>query len=109
MTLRRTVTLVLAAAALSLPPATAGEAAEYQGRIVDGRTYHGTASTNDFGRFEGLEIRFQGDRAYLQVPAGGRIVVTLDDEHITDPHAIPAYDHRRGIRWEIEVLDLGSR
>jgi hypothetical protein len=96
----------LAAAALAL--AGPAQAAHYRGRNVDDHTFHGRAFTNDYGRFEHLEIRFQSDRAILLFPSGLRIVLALEDEEITDPRSIPAYDHKRGIRWEIDVIDMNQ-
>ena len=39
--------------------------------------------------------------------SGVRIVLVLDEERIVDPHAVAAYDHKRGVRWELDLLDLG--
>jgi hypothetical protein len=99
--------LVLAAtlAAATVP----ARAAVWQGRNVDGRTWHCDAMTNDFGRFNGCEVRFNGERAYLTLASGTRIILILEDEIIADPHQVVAFDHRRGIRWELDVHDLSGR
>jgi hypothetical protein len=104
---RAILSAVLAAAlACAVAPAAA---ATYQGHGVDGRTWHCNAQTNDFGKFTNCEVRFDGERAYLTLPGGPRIILILEDEHIVDRHVVPAYDHRRGIHWELDVLDLGGR
>ena len=51
-------------------------------------------------------IRTVVDRARAR--GGGRLVLILQDEEITDPHRIPADDPQRGIVWEISVTDLGA-
>ncbi len=103
--LRAVVILALTGALVAALPAAS---AEYRGRNIDRHTWHCDASSNDFGVFRGLEVRFDGERAYLMFPRGGRIVLVLDDERITDPHAVTAYDHVRGVRWTLDLLDLGS-
>ena len=89
--------------------ATAAAAASHKGRSVDGQRYHGSVLNNDYGSYEGVEIKFQGDHAFVYFAAGGRLVLILDDEEIVDPHSIYAHDPRRGISWEIDVKDLSAR
>ena len=101
---RAVLLLALAAALVAAAPAAA---AEYKGRNIDRRTWHCTASNNDYGTFRNLDVRFDGERAYLTFPNGVRIVLVLDEERIVDPHAVAAYDHKRGVRWELDLLDLG--
>jgi hypothetical protein len=84
-------------------------AAEYQGRNVDGHRYRGSVSNNDYGLYTNVEIKFQGDRAYILLASGARLILNLDEEEIVDPHAISAHDPRRGIQWEIDVVDLHGR
>jgi hypothetical protein len=81
-------------------------AAEFRGRVIDRRTWHCDATTNDFGVFRDCEVRFDGERAYVVLPHGVRLVLILDEENISDPHSVGAYDHKRGIRWELDVYDL---
>ncbi len=82
------------------------DAAESRGRNVDGRAYVATVSNNDYGTYHGVEIKFQGERAYVTFSRGGRLTLILDDEHIVDPRAITAQDHMRGITWEISVKGM---
>ena len=84
-------------------------AATYQGKNVDTHRYRGSVSNNDYGVYNNVEIKFQGDRAYIQLASGARLILNLDEEDISDPRAIPAHDLRRGIQWEIEVVDLHGR
>ncbi len=100
---RALVPLVLAAALLAAAPASA---AEFRGRNIDRHTWHCTASTNDYGSFHDVEVRFDGERAYLTFDNGVRIVLVLDDERILDPHHVMADDHKRGVRWELDLIDL---
>ncbi len=93
-------------AATLLCAAVPAHAATYRGRNVDRRTWHCNASTNDYGVFRDCEVRFDGERAYLTLPSGLRIVLILDEEHISDPREVVAFDHKRGLRWELDVLDL---
>ena len=51
----------------------------------------------------------QDEHAFVYLHGGGRLVLVLQDEDITDPHCIPADDPRRGIVWEIRVKDLRGR
>jgi hypothetical protein len=102
---RTSTTGLVALAALSLASGQA-LAAEYRGRNVDGRAYVATVSNNDYGTYHGVEIKFQGERAYVTFSRGGRLTLILDDEHIVDPRAITAQDHLRGITWEISVKGM---
>ncbi len=54
-------------------------------------------------------MRFHAEHAFIYLRGGGRIVLILQDETITDPHRIPADDPQRGVVWEISVMDLGGR
>ncbi len=101
--------IALALIVLLAIPATPAPAATYRGRDIDRRTWHCHASTNDYGIFRNAEVRFDGERAYLLLPSGPRIVLILEEEIITDPHQVVGYDHKRGLRWELDVLDLGGR
>ena len=106
----RTVTRIAAAALLAVVmlagPVASGHAASYQGRNVDSRRYHGSVVNYDYGAYDNVEIQFHGDRAFVYFPAGGRLVLILDEEDIQDAHHIRANDPRRGIEWEIDVRDL---
>ncbi len=95
-----TCALLLGVAATTAYPAT------YQGRPIDAHSWHCVARTNDYGKFPGCEVRFDGERAYLTLSSGLRIVLILEDEHILDPHGVVGYDHKRGLRWELDILDL---
>lgn len=99
------VPLLLAALGLAAA-AGALRAAVYQGRNVDGRHYQGSIVNYDYGAYDNLDIQFHGERVFVTFPAGGRLVLILDDEEIQDPHHIRADDPRRGIAWEIDVKDL---
>ena len=103
--------IALAASALlaALPAAPPTLAATFQGRSVDGRRYQGSVLNNDYGLIDGVEIRFHSEHAYVYLHGGGRLVLILQDEDIADPHRIPADDPRRGIVWEINVMDLSGR
>jgi hypothetical protein len=94
---------------LAALPAGEAVAATFQGRIVDGPRYQASVLNHDFGMIDAVEVRFQNDHAYVYLRGGGRLVLFLQDEEITDPHRIPADDPRRGVVWEINVKDLRSR
>jgi hypothetical protein len=89
-----------------LPGVTA--AASYKDRSVDGKRYLGTCSNGTYGTYRNVEIEFRGDRATVHFSTG-RLLLVLDDEHITDPDDIGAYDARRGIRWDLTVRGLDSQ
>jgi len=93
----------------TLLAAGAAAAATFHGRNVDGVRYQASVLNADFGMIDAVEVRFQGDHAFVYVHGGGRLVLVLQDEDIADPHRIPADDPRRGVVWEIDVKDLGSR
>ena len=92
-----------------LPAASPAAAATFQGRSVDGPRYQASVLNNDYGLIDAVEVRFQGDHAYVYLHGGGRLVLLLQDEDIADPHRIAADDPRRGIVWEIDVKDLRAR
>lgn len=101
------LSLTLFLVAVSSPaPASA---ARFHGKSVDGPRFHGSIINHDFGSFDDLEFRFQGETAYVYFPTGGRMVLILEDEEIANPRAISAHDPRRGIMWEIDVIDMGAR
>jgi hypothetical protein len=104
----RNLTAVLAALAVGLA-ATTSPAATYHGRSVDSRSYRGSILNYDYGLIDNVEVRFNSEHAYVQLHGGGRLVLILHDEDITDPHRIPADDPQRGIVWEISLTDLGPR
>lgn len=104
----RILTVVLAALA-AVVAATASPAATYRGRSVDDRRYQGSILNYDYGLIDGVEVRFHAEHAFIYLRGGGRIVLILQDETITDPHRIPADDPQRGVVWEISVMDLGGR
>jgi hypothetical protein len=97
--------LLFATAILPVSPAAG---AVYRNRNVDGKRYRATVSNSDYGTHENVEVRFQGDHAYLHFGAGGRVVLILEDEEILDPHEVPAHDPRRGITWVLDVKDLAA-
>jgi hypothetical protein len=97
------VALVLVAA-LAVPAV----GAVYRDHNVDGRRFRATLSNPDYGSYENSEVKFDGDHAYVHLQGGARLVLFLEEEEITDPHSIPAYDPRRGMTWEIDVKDLGA-
>ena len=103
--------LAPAAAGLLLVALLAAPAwpATFQGRSLDGRRYQGSILNSDYGLIDGVEIKFHDEHAFVYLHGGGRIVLILEDEEITDPHRIPASDPLRGIVWEISVKDLGGR
>lgn len=109
--MRRTEVIPLAALGLLTALLAAGPAlpATYHGKSVDGRRYVASILNNDWGRFDNVEVKFHEDRAYAYLPSGGRLVLVLQDEEITDPHCIPAQDPRRGMWWEIDVKDMSLR
>lgn len=97
---------VLALAGVLL--ATSGWAAIYKGRRVDGRWFEGRAISTTFGAYD-CQVRFDGDRALIRLPAAGtQVVGFLEEETILDPHDITVYDPRRGIYWTLSVFNLGS-
>jgi hypothetical protein len=97
------VTLVALAIGVSV---TTAPAATYRGRNVDGRRYQGSILNNDYGMIDGVEVKFEAEHAYIYL-RGGRLVLILQDESITDPHRIAADDPERGTVWEIRLTDLG--
>ncbi len=109
MSRTRPITLAvtgLLAASLCAEPAAA---ATFQGRSVDGRRYQASVLNPDYGMIDGVEVRFQGEHAYVYLHGGGRLILILQDEEIADPRCILADDPRRGIVWELRVKDLRSR
>ena len=106
----RTARIVCATLALLLAGlAGASRAATYRGRSVDHRRYQGSVLNSDYGLIDGVEVKFHGEHAFVYLRGGGRLVLILHDEDITDPHRIPADDPRRGTVWEISVTDLSAR
>jgi hypothetical protein len=103
--------IALATAGLLAALLTVGQAAAatFQGRNVDGRRYQASILNHDYGMIDGVEVRFESERAYIYLHGGGRLVLILQDEDIADPRRIPADDLRRGIVWEINVKDLRAR
>lgn len=81
-------------------------AASYEGRNVDDRRYHASIVNYDYGAYENVEVRFQGDHAFVYFAGGGKLVLILREEEIIDPHEILADDPLRGVIWEIDVKDL---
>jgi hypothetical protein len=104
-------TRILAAmlATLAVGLAATASAATYRGRSVDGRRYQGSVLNYDYGMIDGVEVKFHAEHAFVYLHGGGRLVLILQDEDITDPHRIPADDPQRGIVWEISLTDLGAR
>lgn len=102
----RVVVAGVTALALAGGPPTAADAATYNGRNLDGLRFTGNVFNELVGRIENVQIRFRDDMAF--VGAGGTLVLQLRDETIHDPREIEAYDHKCGILWTIEVLDIGS-
>lgn len=92
--------LALGLAAAAVPAA----AATYKGRSVDERRYTGSVHSDLVGTLQGVQIRFNGPMIF--VGATGQLVLEMRDEVITDPREIEAYDHRRGILWVVEVIDI---
>jgi hypothetical protein len=103
--------IVLASAGLLAALLVVGEtsAATFQGRSVDGRRYQASVLNHDYGIIDGVEVRFQSEHAFVYLRGGGKLVLILQDEEITDPRCIPADDLQRGIVWEINVKDLRAR
>ncbi len=96
-----------AAATLALAlVAGAAVAASYRGESLDGKRYQASILNADFGRYDNVEVRFQGDHAYVYMHGRSRLVLILEDEEITDPHRIPADDPRHGVTWEIDLREL---
>jgi len=98
--------LGLLAAILAAAPAGA---ASYRGKNIDGQRYQSSILHPDFGLYDGVEVKFDGETAYVYFHGGGRLVLTLQDPEIVDLRHIPADDPRRGITWEIRVKELGGR
>jgi hypothetical protein len=107
----RTRTIALTATGLFAALLAAGEAsaASFQGRNVDDRRYQASVLNHDYGLIDGVEVRFHGDGAFVYLHGGGRLVLSLRDEDIADPHCILADDPRHGVVWEINVKDLRAR
>ena len=103
--IRRLESLALALGLIAAVAAPLG-AASFQGRNVDGRRYHASIVNFDYGAYDNVEVKFQGDHAYITFERGGRLVLILNNEEIEDPHSITADDPLRGIVWEIDVKDL---
>jgi hypothetical protein len=95
--------VVACALPLAAPPACA---ATYRGHSVDSRRYVGSITNADYGKVDGVEIRFRDEHAYVTIRGAGRLVLILQDEDIADPHRIAADDPRHGITWEIDVRDI---
>jgi hypothetical protein len=106
--MRHALPAALALCLLAALPVASARGATYHGRNVDGKRYQGSVLNQDFGLIDNVEIKFHGDHAYVYL-RGGRLLLILQDEEITDPHRIPADDPRRGTVWEIDVKDLGGR
>jgi hypothetical protein len=105
----RPILLGIAGLLAAVVPVEEPAAATFQGRSVDGRRYQASILNPDYGIIDGVEVRFQGDHAYVYLHGSGRLVLVLQDEDIADPRRIPADDLRRGVVWEIHVKDLRSR
>jgi len=101
-------TVLFALGILLAAGVTSAAAATYRGKSVDRLRYQGSILNADYGQYEDLDLKFHGDQIYVYFHGGGRIVLTLEDEEITDPHRIAAHDPRRGITWEVNVRDLGG-
>ncbi len=97
----------VALGALVLAPARDAAAATYRGHSVDHLRYQGSVLNPDYGQFDDVELRFHGDQVFVYFRGGGRMVLNLEDEEITDAHRIPAHDLRRGVTWEVNAKDLG--
>jgi hypothetical protein len=109
--MHRNRSIVLAGAGLlvALLAAAGATAATFQGRSVDGRRYQASVLNPDYGLIDGVEVRFQSEHVYVHLHGGGRLVLILQDEEITDPRRIQADDPQRGTVWEINVKDLRAR
>ena len=69
--------------------AAEGAAATFQGRNVDGKRYQASVLNNDYGLIDAVEVRFQGEHAFVYLHGGGRLVLVLQDEEIVDPAPHP--------------------
>lgn len=105
----RPIALAIAGLLAVLLAVEQAAAATFQGRNVDGKRYQASVLNHDYGLIDGVEVRFESERAYVYLRGGTRLVLVLQDEDIADPHRIPADDPRRGIVWEINVKDLRTR
>ncbi len=81
-------------------------AAEYNGHDIDGQRFDATAYSYDTSKYYNVTVEFQGDEAIVFMPKGGRILLTLDDEEIDDPHSIEAFDYKTSVYWELDVDGL---
>ena len=81
-------------------------AAEYNGRDIDGESFSCTAFSYNTGKYYYAQVEFYGDEATLFFSNGGRVVLTIDDEEIDDPSSISAFDYKRGAYWDLEVDGL---
>jgi hypothetical protein len=83
-------------------------AATYKGRRVDGRWFEGRATSTTYGSYT-CQVRFDEDHAMVKLASQGmQIEMFLEDEVISDPHDITAYDPRRGVYWTLSVQNLGQ-
>jgi hypothetical protein len=105
----RPIAVAIAVLLASLLVVEESAAATFRGQSVDGRRYHASVLNNDYGLIDAVEVLFESERAYVYLRGGGRLVLVLQDEDISDPHCIRADDPRRGIVWEINVKDLRTR
>ena len=96
---------VLAVVILSLMAGLA-HSAEYNGRIVDGQTYSGSAFSYGTSNYYYVDVEFDGEDCTIYFSNGGYITVTLDDEEIDDPHNISAFDYNESVYWDLDVDGL---
>ena len=80
--------------------------ATYDGRVIDGHWYNGSAVNHLAGKFDDCRIRFESEKLYVKVPSGATIVGFMDEEIISDPHEIHVYDPKRSLYWIVDVVDL---
>lgn len=79
------------------------QAAEYEGKNIDGESFSCTAFSYETAQYYYLICAFSGSDVYLHFDNGGYIVVSMSDEEIDDPGNISAFDYKKANYWDLDV------
>ncbi len=81
------------------------QAAEYQGKNIDGQTFEATAYSYETGGLFEIQVRFKKRRATLYFANGGRQTIRLNQSIIADPKHIEGW--HRGFLTIGGLLSIG--
>ncbi len=85
-------------------PGFKAHAAEYNGQVIDGQLFDGTAQQVDSDRTYDVQIVFEGDQAYVTFPDGTQRTILIAEE-IEDPRQIIGSDEDN-VGWSLDVHGL---